>query len=346
MDSHLCRRRAVIIISLLSVVCLFSVARAIDYQILFRPVASGQMHCYDFVVAEVGGPLLRDVNVLSNEGMRQNWGIDTVGGRGPWDKGVWKNRQSALNRINQLSPNGNDWYGCRRQPLIGQPLFSMGWPNTPIKYPIQQMWQILFKPNGMGPNCFEFYLALVGEHRVASPGILTPLARSENWGIDISGGLGSGPEGTWYDYGSASSRMNQLSSYGGDLYGCRGAARLRPPVFSVGWPAPPAQERLLWQILRKPIDRTKPNCFEFFLTDVGGDRVAAPGIMTQLAINEGWNIDRNLGAGSGPQGTWIEFSAASSQMNKLSRFGGDLYGCLSGGGGVAAVPAAGAGHSY
>jgi hypothetical protein len=50
--------------------------------------------------------------------------------------------------------------------------------------------------------------------------------------------------------------------------------------------------------------------------------------MTQLAINEGWNIDRNLGAGSGPEGTWVEFSAASSQMNKLSRYGGDLYGCL------------------
>ena len=312
-------------------------AAAVDYQILFRPDGSGNPICYEFTLAAAGGPLLLEVNVLSGEGMRQNWGIDTVGGRGPWEYGVWKNRQFALARVNQLSPAGDDWYGCRTgRPLIGQPIFSMGWPNTPIQYPVQQMWQILFKPNGMGPNCFEFYLAVVGDDRVASPGILTPLARRENWGIDIRGGAGSGPEGTWYDYGSASSRMNDLSSYGGDAYGCRGLARLAPPPFSVGWPPapdpagwpppPPEGNQALWQILRKP-NGMGPNCFEFYLTNVGGHRVSAPGILTPLAMREGWAIDFDGGAGSGPAGTWREFSAASSRMNQLSSYGGDWYGC-------------------
>ncbi|MDX9787483.1 MAG: hypothetical protein RBT11_11935 [Desulfobacterales bacterium] len=325
----LCRHIVVIIIFLFSMSFFAFDANAVDYQILFRPDASGVVGCYEFAVAEVGGPLLTSVNVLSSEGMRQNWGIDIVGGRGPWENGVWKNRQFALARVNQLSPLGDDWYGCKTgTPLIQQPPFSIGWPSTPIQYPVQDLWQILFKPNGMGPNCFEFNLAVVGGDRVASPGILTPLARRENWGIDDSGGRGVGPEGTWFIFSAASSRMNDLSSYGRDAYGCRGVAQMQPPAFSVGWPPPPDQEnpKALWQILRKP-NGMGPNCFEFYLTNVGGNRVSSPGVLTPLAIREGWQIDNAGGAGSGPAGTWINRSAASSQMNKLSTYGGDLYGC-------------------
>ncbi len=86
-------------------------------------------------------------------------------------------------------------------------------------------------------------------------------------------------------------------------------------------------ERGLWQILRRRQYGAPPNCYEFLIAYVGGNRVSSPGVLTPLAIREGWEIDNELGSGSGPGGTWLHFSAASSRTNQLSSYGGDLYGC-------------------
>ena len=86
-------------------------------------------------------------------------------------------------------------------------------------------------------------------------------------------------------------------------------------------------EKGLWQILRRRQYGAPPNCYEFFIAHVDGNRVSSPGVLTPLAIREGWEIDNELGSGSGPSGTWLYFSAASSRTNQLSTYGGDLYGC-------------------
>ncbi len=86
----------------------------------------------------------------------------------------------------------------------------------------------------------------------------------------------------------------------------------------------------LWQILRRRQYGAPPNCYEFYLTYVGSNRVSAPGVLTPLAVREGWQIDNQLGAGSGPGGTWRHRTAADSRLTKLSTYGGDLYGCRKG----------------
>ena len=86
-------------------------------------------------------------------------------------------------------------------------------------------------------------------------------------------------------------------------------------------------------ILRRPDAFGDPNCFEFYLADTARTSGAlaaldATGacVATPLALRQGWSIDPTLG---GPYENW---EAADSAMAQLSRYGGDLYGCLTGSG--------------
>ncbi|MDF1524261.1 MAG: hypothetical protein P1P87_15775, partial [Trueperaceae bacterium] len=86
-------------------------------------------------------------------------------------------------------------------------------------------------------------------------------------------------------------------------------------------------------ILRRPDVFGDPGCFEFYLADTArtGAELAMLDAMgacvaTPLAVRQGWSIDPDLG---GPYGRW---EAADAAMTELSRYGGDHYGCLVGGG--------------
>jgi hypothetical protein len=81
-------------------------------------------------------------------------------------------------------------------------------------------------------------------------------------------------------------------------------------------------------ILRKPDLFGPPNCFEFYLADAdrtaGALAVIDGGVcgVTDLGLRQGWRVDPTLG------GPYVQWEAADSSMNVLSRYGGDLYRCL------------------
>jgi hypothetical protein len=94
-------------------------------------------------------------------------------------------------------------------------------------------------------------------------------------------------------------------------------------------------------ILRKPIWKAPPTCFEFYLADtfrtdkgrMAGLTTGGSGlnllnvplcVVTPLAARQGWTVDIRLG---GPYRTYRD---ASTALSDLSIYGGNLYGCPSG----------------
>lgn len=183
-------------------------------------------------------------------------------------------------------------------------------------------YNILFRPDGtQRPNCFAFYLAAVGGRAVSSPGVLTPLGTREGWSVDSSYGAGSQAGWSWAYEAAASSRMMELSVYGGDAYGCLddGVGSQPPPSVGVGQvnPLPPGVEP--WGVWRRKaeFDRDRPNCYEF-----ASSALSSPNNYDiDARKREGWVREPNF---FGPYSAM----GASAAVSQLSRFGGDYYCCV------------------
>ena len=199
-------------------------------------------------------------------------------------------------------------------------------PRSPVTGPsgtgTAGKYNILFRPNGSGrPNCFQFYLAAVGGRAVASPGILTPLGTREGWSVDSAYGAGSQAGWSWAFPAAASSRMSELSIYGGDAYGCRnnGFGSQPPPTAGVGQvsPLPPGVKPYgVWR-RKSAIDANRPNCYEF-----ASAALSSPdNFDSELRKREGWVREPNFFGPYSPRG-------ASAVLSQLSRYGGDYYYCI------------------
>ena len=183
-------------------------------------------------------------------------------------------------------------------------------------------YNILFRPDGTGrPNCFQFYLAAVGGRSLSAPGVLTPRATREGWSVDSAYGAGSQAGWSWAHQPAASSRMAELSVYGGDAYGCRnnGVGTQPPPTTGVGQvsPLPPGIEPYgVWR-RKSAFDADRPNCYEFATAALSSpDNYDSP-----PRQREGWVREPNFFGPFSPLG-------ASAVLSQLSRFGGDYYYCI------------------
>jgi hypothetical protein len=98
----------------------------------------------------------------------------------------------------------------------------------------------------------------------------------------------------------------------------------RPPDLTRPGEGPPGGQ---WNILFKPDGTDRPNCFKFMVAGVGGDRLAAPGVLTPLATREGWSVDSAAGAGPYEGWAWSDWKQVNARMMELSVYGDDWYGC-------------------
>lgn len=193
------------------------------------------------------------------------------------------------------------------------------------------------------PNCFEFYLTdiqsingrnLIGTDPSTGMLVLTDYALRQGWGFDPNAG------GPYQNREAADYVMTVLARFGGDWYECFGPRTMTLP----DWiplpnqpPPPPMTADEGYCILRKPdwqqpIPDGPPVCFEFYLSDTrrsNAGRMAdidAFGCrVTDYAARQGWEVDPVFG---GPYPREAQ-QTASANMSRLSRYGGDLYGCLS-----------------
>jgi len=153
------------------------------------------------------------------------------------------------------------------------------------------------------------------DHVYLSPPFVATSPNVTLWVIDTDYRDNAGSvlvEALWLRAGGGTSRGGTAGggATGGDLAGDAG-------------PGP-------YCILRRSDLYGPPNCFEFYLADTsrtsGALAVLSGGgcWATELALRQRWEIDPTLG---GPYGHW---EAADGSMSTLSRYGGDVYGCLAG----------------
>ncbi|MEC9368385.1 MAG: hypothetical protein VX871_06790 [Pseudomonadota bacterium] len=179
------------------------------------------------------------------------------------------------------------------------------------------LWNILFKPDGTGrPRCYKFFVAKIGGKRVASPGVLTPLGTREGWSVDTSGGAGPNRGWSWSNWKQVNARMTELSVFGDDWYGCLADPQVASPTEGAGQVNPLPAGAIAYGIWRKHHGLDPPNCYQFHSAPV--EKSAS------LDTRSGWEREPGF---FGPH----DKSSVGAVVSRLSRYGGNYYGCMAGG---------------
>ncbi len=193
-------------------------------------------------------------------------------------------------------------------------------------------WCVLRRHNTYEPgSCFEFLLCDTTKDatRCGFTGNacrVGPIGVRERWEVDPNAHPPRAP-GPYLTWEGGDFVMTVLGRFGGDWYGCLGQKKMElPQRTQVG--SGPSQAG--YCILNKPIPSWPPNCFEFYLAAAGAGRaVIQQGVclVTTQGARESWSVDANLG------GPYPQRQQAQAAHDRLSRFVGNFYGCVEGGGG-------------